>query len=117
MSPAHPPDRGRQPDSHHSSALPHPTAAYPPQRFDQRRLGALLSSDQLGGASSERQSVIRYAACLWGQPWGVRPVVALRVAQSQGRVARGRNPRAPPERSVTASRHSAPAILIIRGFL
>jgi hypothetical protein len=35
----------------------------------------------------------------------------------QGRVARGRNPRAPPERSVTVSRHSAPAILIIRGFL
>src|SRR5215211_6209953 len=37
--------------------------------------------------------------------------------ETQGRVARGRNPRAPPERSVTVSRHSAPAILIIRGFL
>src|SRR4029450_5360835 len=29
----------------------------------------------------------------------------------------GVTPRAPPERSVTVSRHSAPAILVIRGFL
>jgi hypothetical protein len=37
----------------------------------------------------------------------------------QGRVGwpGGVTPRAPPERSVTVSRHSAPAILIIRGFL
>jgi hypothetical protein len=41
----------------------------------------------------------------------------LDLVEGQGRVARGRNPRAPPERSVTVSRHSAPAILIIRGFL
>jgi hypothetical protein len=52
-----------------------------------------------------------------GQVHQLAPMVLAHLPKGQGRVARGRNPRAPPERSVTVSRHSAPAILIIRGFL